>query len=58
VVLSSALGECFLKKMRKSGYIRYEDGAGDFATAKDDLEYPPPEGTPPLKTLDPKIEKR
>ena len=47
-----------MKKMRKSGYIRYEDGAGDFATAKDDLEYPPPEGTPPLKTLDPKIEKR
>jgi len=58
VVLASALGECFLKKMRKSGFIRYEDGASDFTTLKDEVDDPPPQGTPPLKTLDPKLEKR
>lgn len=38
VVLASALAECFLKKMRKSNYIRYEDGADNFTLAKDEEE--------------------
>jgi hypothetical protein len=30
LVLTSALSECFLKKMKKDGYINYQEGSGDF----------------------------
>ncbi|KAI8319225.1 GTP-binding protein [Martensiomyces pterosporus] len=53
VVLTSALGECFLRKMDKQGYIKYETGADDFATkdedAGDELH---------LKPLDEKVRRR
>lgn len=57
-MLASALAECFLKKMRKSNYIRYEDGADNFDLAKDEVDQPPPEGATPLKQADPKLERR
>ncbi|RKP07409.1 P-loop containing nucleoside triphosphate hydrolase protein [Thamnocephalis sphaerospora] len=36
VVLTSALGECFLRKMHKAGYIRYREGTDEYDT-KDEL---------------------
>lgn len=35
IVLTSALAECFLKKMRKEGYINYIDGSDFFETIDD-----------------------
>jgi len=57
VVLGSALAECFLKKMRKDGYIRYKEGSEFFDTAEDDEENPQ-EDRPKLKPLDDKIKNR
>eukprot|EP01116_Phalansterium_solitarium_P010928 TRINITY_DN26527_c0_g1_i1.p1 TRINITY_DN26527_c0_g1~~TRINITY_DN26527_c0_g1_i1.p1 ORF type:complete len:445 (+),score=124.18 TRINITY_DN26527_c0_g1_i1:62-1396(+) len=56
IVLSSALAECFLRKMRKENYIAYTEGSETFYTSDD----PPPDGpaNPPLRTLDDKIRAR
>lgn len=51
IILSSALAECFLKKMRKDGFIRYSEGEETFETAEDE-----PNGS--LKPLDEKMKKR
>jgi len=32
IVLTSALSECFLKNMKKKGYILYNEGESDFKT--------------------------
>lgn len=48
--------ECFLKKLRKDGYIRYTEGSEFFDTAEDETN--PPEGLPPLKPLDAKTKAR
>jgi hypothetical protein len=36
VILTSALAECFLRKMHKAKYIRYEEGTDRYET-RDDL---------------------
>ncbi|KAJ1825585.1 hypothetical protein LPJ56_002597, partial [Coemansia sp. RSA 2599] len=36
IVLSSALAECFLRKMAKQGFIRYETGDDDFVAHDED----------------------
>ncbi|KAJ1956850.1 hypothetical protein EC988_001133 [Linderina pennispora] len=38
IVLTSALGECFLRKMAQQKYIRYETGDDDFITKEDDAD--------------------
>ncbi|KAL9642063.1 hypothetical protein ABK040_004112 [Willaertia magna] len=35
IVLTSALSECFLKKMKKNGYILYNEGDSSFKTLED-----------------------
>ncbi|KAJ2337477.1 hypothetical protein GGH91_005080, partial [Coemansia sp. RSA 2671] len=47
IVLTSALGECFLRKMQKQRYISYETGSDDFST-----------DAPGLKPLDEKAGRR
>ncbi|KAJ2705164.1 hypothetical protein FB645_002644 [Coemansia sp. IMI 203386] len=49
IVLSSALAECFLRKMAKQGFIRYETGDDDFATHQEDAS---------LKPMDEKMSRR
>ncbi|KAJ1958810.1 hypothetical protein GGI12_004650 [Dipsacomyces acuminosporus] len=53
IILTSALAECFLRKMAKQKFIQYETGSDDFATKEDDTadEYG-------LKPLDEKTYKR
>ncbi|KAJ2580096.1 hypothetical protein GGH95_002772 [Coemansia sp. RSA 1836] len=50
IVLTSALGECFLRKMHKQLFISYEPGSDDFATSG--------ESFPQLKPLDEKARRR
>jgi len=62
IVVSSALGECFLKKLRRAKLVLYEDGASDFVTAKDVAEAGPDseinsEEAKALKMPDPKALK-
>jgi len=53
IVLTSALAECFLKKMEKDGYIRYISGSDNFTLAEDEeLE------KTSLKIADAKIKQR
>ncbi|KAJ1672846.1 hypothetical protein EV182_006377, partial [Spiromyces aspiralis] len=49
IVLTSALSECFLKKMEQQGFVRYSPGDDDFLTNDDD---------PALKPLDDRIKDR
>eukprot|EP01089_Gocevia_fonbrunei_P001126 TRINITY_DN11063_c0_g1_i1.p1 TRINITY_DN11063_c0_g1~~TRINITY_DN11063_c0_g1_i1.p1 ORF type:complete len:359 (-),score=77.01 TRINITY_DN11063_c0_g1_i1:99-1175(-) len=59
VVLSSALSECFLRKMVNGKYIRYTPGDAVFTTAKDEEEYPPDDpNLPKLKLMDGKLEEK
>ncbi|ORY05528.1 P-loop containing nucleoside triphosphate hydrolase protein [Basidiobolus meristosporus CBS 931.73] len=51
LVLTSALSECFLRKMDKQGYIKYKEGTDEYLTLEDD----PDSG---LKPLDEKIQSR
>ncbi|KAJ2359344.1 hypothetical protein IWW50_000135 [Coemansia erecta] len=52
IVLTSALSECFLRRMAKQGYIEYTTGDDDFTSKDDD-----PEKTE-LKELDDKARRR
>ena len=36
-MLTSALAECFLRKMSKEGYIRYIEGSEFFDTIEDEV---------------------
>jgi len=38
IILTSALSECFLQKMKKDGYIEYNEGDSDFVTYQDAIE--------------------
>ncbi|KAL6078157.1 OBG-type G domain-containing protein [Balamuthia mandrillaris] len=65
VVPASALSECFLKKMAKTGYIQYEQGDEDFKTLEDleeesDEEDGNAKPKPQLKSLDkdPKLKRQ
>ncbi|KAJ2809552.1 hypothetical protein H4R20_000054 [Coemansia guatemalensis] len=51
IILTSALSECFLRKMAKQGYIRYQTGDDDFSTKSD-----APDET--LRDLDEKMSRR
>eukprot|EP00160_Parvularia_atlantis_P016448 Unigene5220_Nuclearia_a/m.16027 Unigene5220_Nuclearia_a/g.16027 ORF Unigene5220_Nuclearia_a/g.16027 Unigene5220_Nuclearia_a/m.16027 type:complete len:350 (-) Unigene5220_Nuclearia_a:5-1054(-) len=55
LVFTSALSEIFLRKLAKTGYIRYEEGSDDFRTADDAKETA---GAAPLKPLDEKNKGR
>jgi hypothetical protein len=37
IVLSSALAECFLRKMTREGYIRYTEGSEFFDTSEEEV---------------------
>ncbi|KAJ2723148.1 hypothetical protein GGI07_002851 [Coemansia sp. Benny D115] len=50
IVLTSALAECFLRKMQKQSYIEYETGKDDFYVKED--------GRPSLKPVDDKVRRR
>eukprot|EP00127_Corallochytrium_limacisporum_P001801 Clim_evm8s84 gene=Clim_evmTU8s84 len=56
IVLTSALAEAYLRKLRKQGYVKYLEGDPDFATkdelTEDDLDYKD------LKPIDDKNRKR
>ncbi|KAJ2077835.1 hypothetical protein H4R24_004890, partial [Coemansia sp. RSA 988] len=51
IVLTSALSECFLRKMSKHGYVRYETGDDDFKSKADASEED-------LRDLDDKMSRR
>ncbi|KAJ2611471.1 hypothetical protein H4S08_003145 [Coemansia sp. RSA 1365] len=51
IILTSALSECFLRKISKQGYIRYQSGDDDFYTKSD-------KPNEDLRELDEKISRR
>ncbi|KAJ1900846.1 hypothetical protein LPJ66_001200 [Kickxella alabastrina] len=53
IVLTSALAECFLRKMAKQKYILYETGQDDFVTAEDKQP-----GNDGLRSLDDRVRGR
>ncbi|PRP89423.1 hypothetical protein PROFUN_01286 [Planoprotostelium fungivorum] len=55
IVLTSALAECFLRKMNKDKYIRYTEGSEFFDTSEDQTT---PDPDHPLKDCDEKLMNR
>jgi ribosome-binding ATPase len=52
LVYTSALAECFLRKLTKAGFIRYTEGAETITTRDDEAD------SPILKPLDPTTRAR
>jgi ribosome-binding ATPase len=51
VVPTSALAECFLRKLSKQGFVRYAEGTDRVVTSVDDATLRPMDGTPTALVL-------